>query len=157
MNSQSSGCTERVTMSRWSWRSLRISACAMARVPAPRRASVPAASPAGRPPSGGVSAEPAGDAALCADIAEPPLLGSGLVAVERPAGDSREDLFEAVGGVVLAQLGGLALRDQHAAIDHADAVALALGLLHQVGRDEDRRPGLGAQGLQAVPHHPARG
>ena len=52
---------------------------------------------------------------------------------------------------------GLALLDQAPGVDHAEPVAVALGLLHQVGGDEDRRAGLLAQRLQALPHEPPRG
>src|SRR6202011_4917966 len=123
-NSHSRGWTERVTMSRWSWRSLRISAWAMAIVPAAMRARGPAASAGGRR-----SSEAAGDAALCADIGEPPLV---LVAVrvDVPAGDGREDLFEALRVVALEQLRGGALLDQPSLIDHGKSLAVALGLLH---------------------------
>ena len=58
--------------------------------------------------------------------------------------------------MALDQLGGLALLDQAPGVDHAQAVAVALGLLHQVGRDEDRRAGLFAQRRQALPHQLAR-
>ena len=58
-------------------------------------------------------AEPAGNAALCADIARASLP---RVCVERAAGDRREDLLEAVGAVALEQLGRLALLDQAALV-----------------------------------------
>src|SRR5690348_2428742 len=132
MNSHSSGCTERVTTSRWSWRSFRSSAWAIASVPSARRTSGPDASAAGR----GL-AEPACGATLCADIAEPPFLLA--LAAQRVAGDGREHLFEALGAAALDQLAGLALLDEPAGVDHAEPVAVALGLLHQVGGDEDRR------------------
>src|SRR6202035_46781 len=149
-NSHSRGWTERVMMSRWSWRSLRISAWAMAIVPAAMRARGPEASAGGRR-----SAEAAGDAALCADIGEPPFV---LVAHggDVPAGDGREDLFEALCPVALEQLRRRALLDQTSLIDDGESLAVALRLLHQVGGDEDRRPGLLAQGLKASPDHAAR-
>src|ERR1700694_4075235 len=145
MNSHSSGCTERVTMSRWSWRSLRISAWAIASVPAAIRASGPADSAAGGGGGPVRSPEPAGDAALCADIGQPPLLGARVIA-ERSSGDGGEHLFEAVGPVALEQLGRLALLDQASVVDDAEPVALALGLLHQVRGHENRRPCLPVQG-----------
>ena len=52
MNSHSSGCTERVMMSRWSWRSLRSSACAIASVPSAIRANGPVARTLGAVPGG---------------------------------------------------------------------------------------------------------
>src|SRR5271154_6259492 len=92
------------------------------------------------------SAETAGGAALGADIREPPFLV--LVAalltlreLDRTPGDGREHLFKAVGLMALEELRGLALLDQAAAVDHAEAVAVALGLLHHVGGHEDRRAG----------------
>src|SRR6478752_5601683 len=108
-------------MSRWSWRSLRISDCAMASVPAAIRASGPEASEGGRR-----SAETAGDAALCADIGQPPLV---LVAfgVDLVAGDRCEDLFEALGVVALEQLHRLALLDQAPLVDDRQELAVALG------------------------------
>src|SRR5437660_7383498 len=103
MNSHSSGCTERVTMSRWSWRSFRISAWAIARVPAAMRASGPVER------AGGWlrvrrSAETVCDAALGADIGQPPFLRL----IDAMAGDCREHLFEALAAVALEQLGRLA-------------------------------------------------
>src|SRR5438067_8160920 len=108
----------------------------MARVPAAMRASGPAARAAGRRPAC-ASAAPAGDAALCADICQPPFLVYSL-RVEPAPGDGREDLFEALGAVALEQLERLALLDETALVDHGEPVAVALCLLHQVRGDEDR-------------------
>src|SRR5450759_4786091 len=131
MNSHSSGWTERVKMSRWSWRSLRISAWAIAALPAAMRANGPLASAGGRR-----SAETVGDAAPGAYIREPPLV---ILAVpgDPPARDGGEDLFQALGPVALEQLPRLPLRHQPSLVDHREAVAVALGLLHHVGGEQD--------------------
>src|ERR1700692_4101421 len=112
MNSQSKGWTERVTMSRWSWRSLRISAWAIANVPAAMRDSAPFASARARR-----SAEAAGDAAPCADIGEPPFLSL----VDATAGHGREHLLERVAAVALQQLARLSLLDQVAHVHDRQA------------------------------------
>src|SRR4029077_9051339 len=151
MNSHNNGCTERVKMSRWSWRSLRISACAIANVPlANDRRAAGASSPEER--GRGSLAEPAGNAALGADIRQPPF----VLLVDRVAGDGREDLLEAVRAVTLQQLRRLALLDQAAHVHDRQALAVALGLLHQVRGHEDRRADLLAQSAEVLPHHPPR-
>src|SRR6187455_3265951 len=94
MNSHSSGCTERVTMSRWSWRSFCHSARAIAAVPAASRRS----------------AEAARSTTPGADIAEPPLVR------DRVAGHLREDLLQIGRAVAGSQLLGRAVRDQAAAV-----------------------------------------
>src|ERR1700730_5703976 len=147
MNSHSNGCTERVTMSRWSWRSLRISAWAMATAPAAVRDSGPFASASARR-----SAEAAGDAAPCADIGEPPFLRL----VDATAGHRREDLLERVAAVALQQLVRLSLLDQMAHVHDRQALAVALGLLHDMRGEEDRRACLRAQRAEVLPHHPPR-
>src|SRR6185437_9058187 len=96
--------------------------------------------------------EPAGNAALCADIRDPPF----RLLVDRAAGDGREDLLEAVRAVALEQLGRLALLDQAAHVHDRQALAVALRLLHQVRRDEDRRADLLAQCAEVLPHYPPR-
>src|ERR1700742_4742497 len=81
-NSHSSGCTERVTRSSWSCRSLRHSVNDIAAVPASTRRSGPPCRASGR------SAEPAGDTALGTDIAVPPF------ALDPAAGDGPEDVLQ---------------------------------------------------------------
>src|SRR5438552_2244786 len=123
MNSHSSGCTERVNMSRWSWWSLRISAWAIANVPASSERSLPidgggAGSAAGgaeravpvKPPE---LAEPAGDGPLGADIGQPP----SLLLVDAVTRHRGEDLLEVLAAAALGQLPGLALLRQPAHID----------------------------------------
>src|SRR5438132_13474673 len=129
MNSHSSGCTERVKMSRWSWRSLRISACAIASVPA--ASAAPAAASRGRDSL----AEPAGNAAPGADIREPPV----ILLRRLPARDRREHLLEVLGAVSREQLGGRTLLDEVPEVHDRDALAVAFGLLHHVRGEEDRR------------------
>src|SRR3954451_4545485 len=85
-NSHSSGCTERVIRSSWSWRSLRHSVSDIAAAPASSRRSGPPANAAGRGRRG--SPEATGDAALGADIAVPPLVG------DRVASDRAEDVLQ---------------------------------------------------------------
>src|SRR5437762_538450 len=90
-------------MSMWSWRILRISAWAIAAVPAASRVRAFAASAAGRP----ASAEPLGHATLGADIRQPP-----LSAFDGVPGHRREDLFDALRLVFLAKRrGGAELDD----------------------------------------------
>src|SRR5438270_2778560 len=145
MNSHSSGCTARVKMSRWSWRSLRISACAIA--------SVPAASAAPERERSRTLAEPAGNASPGADIREPP-----MILLRRPAaGDRREDLLEVRGGVRREQLCGRTLLDEVPEVHDRDALAVAFGLLHRVRGEKDRRAPLLAQHAEVLPHAPARG
>src|SRR5262245_7288086 len=119
MNSHSNGWMDRVTMSRLSWRSLRSSACAIARVPLAMRSSGPAA----RAPARWPSAETAGDAALGADIGQPP----SMLVVDPVAGHRREDLLQGLGPVARAQLRGLALLDQPAQVHDRQTLAVALG------------------------------
>src|SRR5262245_60043342 len=112
-NSHSSGCTERVTRSSWSWRSLRHSVSDIAAAPAARRRTGPPLSAAGRRGS----AEAAGDAALGADIAVPPLLG------DRVAGDGPEDLLEAADAVLGQKLARRAERDDPPTVHDRQPVA----------------------------------
>src|SRR4051794_19408207 len=118
-NSHRSGWTERVKRSSWSWRSLRHSVSDMAAVPAAIRRSGPPASAAGRRGS----AEAAGDAALGADIAIPPLVGDDVT------GDRAEDVLQAPVAPG-QQFAGRAERDDPPAVHDREPVAVALGLLH---------------------------
>src|SRR3954470_16843422 len=131
MNSHNSGWTERVTMSRWSWRSFCHSARAIAAVPAASRRS----------------AEAARSTTLGADIAEPPLFR------DRVAGHAGEDLLEVRGGVAAAQLLRRPVFDDAAVVHDRQPVAVALGLLHHVRGHEHRGAGLTAQHVDAVPDH----
>ena len=73
------------------------------------------------------------------------------------AGDGCEDLLEALGAVALDSSAGSPCSTRRPMSIIAEALAVALGLLHQVGGHEDRRAGLLAQRAQALPHHPPRG
>src|SRR6476469_3268889 len=128
MNSHSSGWTERVKMSRWSWRSFCHSARAIAPVPAASRRS----------------AEAARSTTLGADIAEPPFVR------DRAAGHAREDLLEVRRRMAPAQLLRRAVLDDAAMVHDRQPVAVALGLLHHVRGHEHRRAGLAAQRVDAV-------
>src|SRR5262245_49646997 len=120
MNSHSSGCTERVKMSRWSWRSLRSSAQPIA--PTPSRSRVRPASPAlpqaTRKSAGG------------ADTPEAPSFPD---AVSCRGG---EDVLERRRVVLLAELVRRPLGDERPEIEDRDAVALSFRLLHLVRRHE---------------------
>src|SRR5581483_11242702 len=119
-------------MSMLSWRSLRNSAHAIAAMPSPTR-SVGLAQAAGEP-------------SACARIAEPTSF------LEPMAGGGREDVLHRrrlEGG---AQLRRRTLRDDLAEVHDREARAVALGLLHQVCRHDERRPGLLAQDRQPLPH-----
>src|SRR5436853_4700336 len=105
MTSHSSGWTERVPMSRWSWWSFCHSARAIAAVPAASRRS----------------AEAARSTTLGADIAEPPLFR------DRVAGHAGEDLLEVRGRMAVAQLLGRAVLDDSAVVHDRQPVAVALG------------------------------
>ena len=59
--------------------------------------------------------------------------------------------------VALKQLPRLALLDQVAEVHDRQTLAIAFGLLHHVGGEEDRGPGLLAQSSEVLPHHPPRG
>src|SRR5262249_5441823 len=96
-NSHSSGWTERVIRSSWSWRSLRHSVSDIAAVPASSRRSGPPLSAAGRRRA---SPEAARDAALGADIAVPPLIRDPV------AGDAREAVLHRAHAVAVQELGG---------------------------------------------------
>src|SRR5436853_3706375 len=141
-NSQSSGCAERVKMSTWSWRILRISAWAMAAVPAARRVSALLASPWGH----SVSAEPLGHATLGADIRQPPL--STLDGLPRHC---REHLFEAFDAVLVAKMCRRTELDYVPAVHDRELLAMALGLLHLVGGHDDGRTRLDPQRVEALP------
>src|SRR5436309_1382960 len=149
MNSHSSGCTERVKMSRWSWRSLRTSASAIASVPSPSRARGPAVRLDGRR-----SAQAAGDPAPGAHIGQPPFLL--LLLLQLATGHRREDLLEARAAVALQKLTRRALLDEAPVVDDRQALAVAFGLLHAVGREKDRRAGTRAQRGEVLPHQSPR-
>src|SRR5690242_10877428 len=120
MKSQRSGCTARVKMSRWSCRSLRISAQPMATVPSRRRPSRTAA-----------SSKPAGALSARADIPEAPSF------LEPAAGGGRERVLERRHVVLAAQLRRRSERGDLAEIHDCEPFALAFGLLHLVRGDED--------------------
>src|ERR1043166_7733304 len=115
MNSQRSGCTERVKMSRWSCRSLRISAQPIATVPS-----------RGRPSRTPTSSQPACALSTRADIPEVPSF------LEPAAGRGGEDVLQRGRGELLPQLIRRALRGDLAEIEDCDPLALALGLFHLV-------------------------
>src|SRR5688572_530312 len=92
MNSQSSGCTDRVKMSRWSCRSLRSSAQPIATVPSRRR---PALTTSGRRAT---STKPAGALSAGADIPEAPSF------LEPSPGGGGEHVLERGGAELLPQL-----------------------------------------------------
>ena len=116
-------------MSRWSCRSLRSSAQPIASVPSRRRAARTGSSLSAD------SSEPARTSAARADISEaPPFL-------EPAAGDLREHVLERPDAEAPTQLARRADRGDRAAVHDRDALALALGLLHLVRGDDDRRAG----------------
>src|SRR6266566_7515242 len=117
----------------------------MAIVPAAMREGAPLASAAG----GWGSAETPRDAALCADIGQPPF----LCLLHIASRDRREDLLQALAAVALQQLPRLALLDEAAVVQDRQALAVAFGLLHHVGREQDRGAGLRAQVAQVLPYH----
>src|SRR5579864_7395583 len=118
MKSQSSGCTERVAMSRLSWRSFRSSAQPIAAIPSRSRRS-PATSCSG-------SAQAAREPAASTCISEAPSFR------ERSAGRGGEDLVERVDAELAGQLSRRSLRGEQPVVHDRDAVALAFGLLHLV-------------------------
>src|SRR5437764_13505046 len=114
----------------------------MAAVPEASLVRAFAARAAGRP----ASAEPLGHATLGADIRQPP-----LSAFDGVPGHGGEDLFEAVRLVLLAKRRwGTELHDVPEVHDR-EPLAVALGLLHLMGRDDDRRARLRDQSVQALP------
>src|SRR5262249_18364289 len=145
MKSQSSGCTERVAMSMLSCRSLRSSAQAMALMPSPRRRRLTSQCPKG-------SAHPTRETAGSPSIAEAPSF-----LFERVAGREREDVVEVVRLELLAQLVRRSLRGELPEIHDRDAVAMPIGLVHLVRRDEKRRARLLTELGKPLPDEPARG
>src|SRR5436190_20248317 len=133
--SHRSGCAERVKMSMWSWLILRISACAMAAVPAARRVTALPASASG---SAGASAEPLGHATLGADIRQPPL--STVDGASRHGGEHR---LEVLRSVLLAQRGRRSQLHDLAEVHDRQPLAVAFGLLHLVRGHHDGRARLG--------------
>src|SRR5579872_5775215 len=105
MKSHSSGCTDRVTMSTWSWRSLRSSAQPIAAVPSPTR-------PRREARYGRLSsAEPPRETPTCARTPE-----SSSFALDRVAGRAREDVLEVRRVELREQLRRRALRDKQAVV-----------------------------------------
>ena len=130
-------------MSRWSWRSLRSSA-QRHRGGAGQQPREPASrSAAGR----GRSAEPAGDAALARTSLLPPFLRRSVT------GDGREHVLErARRRWRRSSSAGVPWARRAAVVHDRQPVAVALGLLHQVRGDDDRRPGL-ARAARAARSH----
>src|SRR5215831_14673016 len=139
MKSQSSGCTERVKMSRWSWRSLRISAQPIASVPS-----------RSRPTRAAASSKPAGAPSTRADIPEAPSF------LEPAARRGGEHVLKRGRVVLPPELVRRSQSGDRAEAQDRDPVALALGLLHLVRRDEDGRPGLLPEHPESLPDDAAR-
>ena len=148
-NSHSSGCTERVKRSRWSWRSLRSSAWrhreGAGEQAQRRRAGQRPGRRAGQPRRRATRRWQRGH--RC----QPPLASSSSRPVTAANTSSRS-----CDAVALQQLGRLALLDQAAVVHDRQPVAVALGLLHQVRGHDDRRAGLARAARAGAPTPAAR-
>src|SRR3954468_7866870 len=107
-------------MSRWSCRSLRISAQPIATVPSRSRAARTGSELSAS------SSEPARASAACADIPEAPSF------LEPSSGHLGEDVLEDRDAEAPAELVGRPERSNRPLVHHRDPVALALCLLHLV-------------------------
>src|SRR6476469_1298767 len=103
-----------------------------------------------------VSAEPGSGAAGAADIAEP-LLPVLVRVVEIAAREVAEDVLEAGtaaldGRQVVLEPAGRAHAAKAAAVHERDAVAVLVGLVQVVGRDQDGHAGGGPYRADVLPH-----
>src|SRR5262245_45324303 len=130
-------------MSRWSCRSLRTSAQPIATVPSRRRPARRASGHTAR------SSKPTRALSTRTDLPEAPSF------LQPAAGRGGERVLQRLDAELLEELSGRAEGRDLPEVHDRDPVALPLGLLHLVGGDEDRRPGLGAQELEPIPDDPS--